>query len=236
MHMESLTVSVVIPAYNEEKSIEDVLSRTEKALEAMNLPYEVIVVDDGSTDKTRFLAERHKVTVLSNGNNHGKAYALRRGFKDISGELVVTMDADGSHRPEDIKCLIEPLMNGADAVIGSRFLNKKDVDSTKKLHILGNKLFNFLIRILTKHYITDSQTGFRAFKKKVLNEIEITCEGYAVETELTIKTLKNGFVVHEQPITFEKRVDGCSHLNPLFDGVKIFKAIIVANMRARKKK
>jgi glycosyltransferase involved in cell wall biosynthesis len=234
--MENLTVSVVIPAYNEEKSIENVISRTEKTLEALNLPYEVIVVDDGSTDKTRFLAERHKVTVLSNGNNHGKAYALRRGLEDINGELVVTMDADGSHRPEEIKCLIEPLMRGADVVMGSRFLNKRDMDSTKKLHILGNKLFNLLIRILTKHYITDSQTGFRAFKRKVLNEVEITCEGYAVETELTVKSLKNGFVVQEQPITFEKRVDGCSHLNPLVDGIKIFKAIIVANIRTKKKK
>jgi glycosyltransferase involved in cell wall biosynthesis len=148
----------------------------------LNLPYEVIVVDDGSTDKTRFLAERHKVTVISNGHNHGKGYALQRGLKNVRGELVITMDADGSHRPEDIKCLIDPLMNGADVVMGSRFTGKHEKDSAKKLHIFENKFFNLLIRILTKQYITDSQTGFRAFKKKVLEEIEITCDGYAVET------------------------------------------------------
>jgi len=234
--MEAFTVSVIIPAYNEEKNIEDILFRTEKALEALNLPYEVVVVDDGSTDKTRFLAQRHKVTVISNGKNHGKGYAIKRGLKDASGELVITMDADGSHKPEDIRRLVEPLMNGADVVMGSRFTCKREKDSTKKLHILGNKLFNLLIRILTKQYITDSQTGFRAFKRKVLEEIEITCDGYAVETELTVKTLKNGYIVREEPVTFEKRKDGCSHINPLCDGIRILKAIIVASVKAREEK
>jgi len=232
--MNNLSVSVVIPAYNEERNIEDILFRTEKALEALNLPYEVVVVDDGSTDKTRFLAQRHKVTVISNGKNHGKGYALKRGLKDVSGELVITMDADGSHRPEDIRRLVEPLMNGADVVMGSRFTSKRERDSTKNLHILGNKLFNLLVRILTKQYITDSQTGFRAFKKKVIEEIEITCDGYAVETELTVKTLKNGYIVHEEPVSFEKRKDGCSHINPLHDGIRILKTIIVTSIQARK--
>jgi len=234
--MNNLGVSVVIPAYNEEKNIEGILFRTEKALEALNLPYEVIVVDDGSTDKTKFLAERHKVIVISNGDNHGKGYALKRGLKDVRGELIVIMDADGSHRPEDIKRLIEPLVNGADVVMGSRFTGKRERDSTKKLHILGNKLFNLLIRILTKQYITDSQTGFRAFKKNVLEEIEITCDGYAVETELTVKTLKNGYIVHEESIIFEKRREGCSHINPLRDGIRILKTIIVTSIQARKEK
>jgi len=234
--MNALTISVVIPAYNEEENIESVLCRTGEALETLNLPYEIIVIDDGSTDKTRFLAEKHKVTVISNGNNHGKGYALKRGLEDARGELVIMMDADGSHRPEDIKCLISPLLNGADVVMGSRFVGKREKDSTKKLHILGNKLFNLLIRILTKQYITDSQTGFRAFKKEVLKEIKITCDGYAVETELTVKTLRNGFVVREEPITYERRKNGCSHINPIRDGIKIFKAMIVASIEARNKK
>jgi len=232
--MDNFTISVVIPAYNEEENIEGILLRTDKALEALNLPYEVIVVDDGSTDKTRFLAEKHKVTVISNGNNQGKGYALKRGLQKVRGGLVITMDADGSHRPEDIKRLVKQLMNGADVVMGSRFLSKLEKDSTKKLHIFGNKLFNLLIRILTKQYITDSQTGFRAFKKKVLEGIEITCNGYAVETELTVKTLKNGCIVREEPITFEKRKKGSSHLNPLSDGFKIFKTIVKASLNARK--
>jgi len=236
MQMGSPSVSVVIPAYNEEKTIDALLFRTEKALEALNLPYELIVIDDGSIDKTRHLAKRHKVTVISNGNNQGKGYAIRRGLQGAGGELVVTMDADGSHRPEDIKCLIAPLMSGADVVVGSRFIGNRGRDSTKKLHIFGNKLFNLLIGILTKRYITDSQTGFRAFKKKVFEEIEITCQGYDVETELTVKTLKNGYIVREEPVTFEKRKNGCSHINPLRDGIRIFKTIIVASLKATKEK
>jgi glycosyltransferase involved in cell wall biosynthesis len=232
--MESLTISVIIPAYNEEKSIENVISRTEKILEALNLPYEVIVVDDGSVDKTRFLAQRHKVTVISNGNNYGKGYALRRGLKDVGGDIVITMDADGSHKPEDIKRLVLPLMNGADAVIGSRFAGKREKDSTKKLHIFGNWLFSLIIRILTKKHITDSQTGFRGFKRKVLEEMQITCDGYDVETELTVKTLKNGYIVREEPIAFEKRMNGCSHVNPLSDGIKILRAIIVSGIAKAK--
>lgn len=227
--MEAFTISVVIPAFNEEKNIEGVLFKTEKVLEDLSLPYEVIVVDDGSTDKTRFLAEKHKVTVIANRHNRGKAYALRRGLRDVHGELVVTMDADGSHRPEDIKCLITPLLNGADAVIGSRFTGEQEKDSTKKLHILGNMMFNLLIKILTKKSVTDSQTGFRAFRRSVLEEMEITSEGYAVETELTVKTLKNGFVVREEPIFFDRRKNGTSHVKPMRDGLRIIKTIIRAN-------
>ncbi|HKZ94584.1 MAG TPA: glycosyltransferase family 2 protein [Candidatus Bathyarchaeia archaeon] len=231
--MAALTVSVIIPAYNEERSIDDVLFRAEKALDALSLPYEVIVVDDGSTDRTRFLAENHKVTVISNGVNYGKGYALRRGLKDATGEVVIMMDADGSHRPEEIKRLIEPLTNGADAVIGSRFASKEGRRSTKKLHVLGNMMFNLLLRVFTGRRITDSQTGFRAFKKRVLEEIQITSDGYAVEIELTVKTLRNGFRVHEEPITFDRRNHGNSHVNPLRDGIRILKTMVQATVKAR---
>jgi glycosyltransferase involved in cell wall biosynthesis len=233
--MASLTLSVLIPAYNEERSIEDILLRAEKALDAINMPYEVIVIDDGSKDKTRFLAERHKVTVISNSVNYGKGYALRRGLKDARGDVVVTMDADGSHRPEEIRRLIEPLMNdeSADAVIGSRFADNGRKDSTKKLHIVGNMMFNLLLRILTGRTITDSQTGFRAFKRSVLDEIQIRSDGYAVETELTVKTLRNGFKVREEPITFDKRNHGSSHVNPLRDGIRILRTIIQATVETR---
>ena len=226
------SISVVIPAYNEEKNIDSVLFETIKELDALKLPYEVIVVDDGSHDKTRLLAEKHKVTVLSNGNNYGKGRALRRGFKDIHGQIVITMDADGSHKPREIGRLVAPLMNGADVVMGSRFINRSQRDSTKKLHILGNKSFNLLIRILTGQIITDSQTGFRAFKRKVLEGIEITCDGYDVETELTMKSVRNGFVVQEESVTCEKRKNGCSHVNPVKDGLKILKTIIKAYLQA----
>jgi glycosyltransferase involved in cell wall biosynthesis len=225
--MESLSVSVIIPAYNEEESIERVLLRTHNALESMGLPYEVILVDDGSTDRTRFLAERQKATILSNGSNRGKGHAVKRGLNSALGDVIVLMDADGSHQPEEIPKLIKPLMNGADIVAGSRFLGIREEDSVKKLHVFGNYLINFLILLLTKKRITDSQSGFRAYKKKVFEEISLTSEGYSIETELTVKTLKNGFVFQEEPIMCEKRRNGSSKLNTVSDGFKIFKTILL---------
>lgn len=230
--MDIPIVSVVIPAYNEEKTIGEILFRTYKTMETLGIPYEILMVDDGSSDRTRLLAERHKVTVLTNGTNTGKGHALRRGFKNSTGNIIITIDADGSHKPEEIPQLLKPLLKGADIVAGSRFLGNLEKDSVKKLHIIGNHLFNLLILLLTRKRITDSQTGFRAFKKKVIQEIKLTSQGYEIETELTMKTLRNGYLIQEEPITCEKRKDGCSHLNPLRDGFKIFKNIIKASTSA----
>lgn len=232
--MSDFTVSIVIPAYNEEKTIGDVLFRTNRIMETLRIPYEIIVVDDGSSDKTSLLAERHKATIISNGTNKGKGHALKRGLQKAIGNIIVTMDADGSHPPEEIPKLLKPLLlNSADIVSGSRFLGNREKGSIKKLHVVGNYFFNLLILLLTKKRVTDSQTGFRAFKKKIIQEIEITSKGYEIETELTVKTLKNGYLFREAPITCEKRKDGCSHLNPLRDGLKIFKNILKAGIYAR---
>lgn len=231
--MENFYVSVIIPAYNEEKTIEGVLHRTNKAMENLGLPYEIIVVDDGSIDETSKLAERCKVTILNYGANKGKGYALRKGIQKATGNVIVTMDADGSHRPEEIKQLLMPLLNGADIVAGSRFLGEREYGSIRKLNILGNNIFNILILLLTGRQITDSQTGFRALKKEIFQKIELTSEGYQIETELTVKTLRNGYKIHEEPVTCEKRKNGGSHLNPLSDGFKIFKAILKMSLDVR---
>lgn len=224
------TISVIVPAFNEEKTIEEVLIKTHLTLESLQFPYEVIVVDDGSTDRTREIASKYKATVLSNGKNRGKGYALKRGFQNAQGDIIITIDADGSHSPEDIKTLLTPILNGADVVLGSRFKDGNGKNSTKKLHLFGNGMINLLIRILTKKHITDSQSGFRAYKRKILKEIQMSSEGYEVETELTVKTLKNGNILYEVPISSRKRKNGCSHLNPLSDGITILKTIILASI------
>jgi len=232
--MNNSIVSVVIPAYNEEENIGNLLLRTNATLETIGVPYEIIVVDDGSVDETGLTAMKYKATVLSNGNNRGKGYALKKGMRNANGSVLITMDADGSHQPEDIPKLLVPLLNGADIVLGSRFIGKQEQYSTKKLHVFGNKLFNLLILLLTRRRITDSQTGFRAYKKKIIEEIEITSNGYEVDTELIVKTLKNGYMVHEESITSERRKKGSSYLNPLRDGIKIFKTIVMASINSRK--
>jgi glycosyltransferase involved in cell wall biosynthesis len=223
--MQQLVVSVVIPAYNEEKTIGDVISETISSMDGLGLPYEIIVVDDGSTDNTKRIASRYKAMVLSNGRNRGKGYALRKGFLQAQGDIIVTMDADGAHRPKEISDLINPLFNGVDITAGSRFLGHGK-DSIKKLHKFGNFMFNFTITVLTGKRVTDSQSGFRAFKRGVLESFSLESLGYSIETELTVKGLKNGFVFQEMPITCKKRKYDVSKLRAFADGKKILKTIL----------
>lgn len=219
-------VSILIPAFNEQENIGDVLAKTYETVESNAFPYEIIVVDDGSTDRTRELAYQHKVTVLTNGTNKGKGVALRRGFAHAQGEIVVTMDADGSHDPEDIPRLLLPILNGATLALGARFASEEGKRSTTKLNIFGNGLINLSIRLLTGKRITDSQSGFRAIRRSFLSELNLTSDGYEVETEVLVKALMNGNVVEEVPLRISKRKNGHSHLNPLGDGIKIMRTMV----------
>jgi len=228
--MPSTVVSVVIPAYNEEKTIGNVIEETIQIMDSLGLPYEIIVVDDGSTDRTKEEASRYKATVLSNGRNRGKGYALRKGFQHAQGDIIVTIDADGSHKPKEIPDLINPLFNGADIVAGSRFLGDGR-NHTSKLHILGNHLINMTIMVLTRKIITDSQTGLRAFKKEFLQKISLESYGYEIETEITVKSLKNGFKLKEVPVSCEKRRYSISKLRILSDGFKILKTILKSSVK-----
>ncbi len=221
-------ISVVIPAFNEERNIAGIITQTEEALQAFNLPYEVIVVDDGSKDNTRHCASNNRAQLISYFTNRGKGYAVRTGLAKARGQILVTLDADGSHRPDEIPKLVRPLLHGVDVVIGSRFLSSNG-KVTSRLHTLGNHLFNLLILLFTQKKITDSQTGFRAFKRQALRGIGLFSNGYEIESELTVKTLKNGFKVQEEPISCDPRKSGYSKLSPLKDGLTILKTILKAN-------
>jgi glycosyltransferase involved in cell wall biosynthesis len=222
-------VSVIIPAYNEAENIAKILALTEATLESLSFPFEVIVVDDGSCDHTNECASNNGAKLISYRRNRGKGYALRRGLSVAKGQIIVTLDADGSHKPEEIPNLVRPLLHGFDVVSGSRFLKTHGKEVTTKLNTLGNRVFNVLILILTKKRITDSQTGFRAFKRKTLEGIRLYSNGYEIESELTIRTLRNGFKVREEAISCDPRNSGRSKLRPLRDGFTILKAIVKAS-------
>jgi glycosyltransferase involved in cell wall biosynthesis len=226
--MQSPTVSVIIPAYNEEKTVGNVISGTFSVMRHLGLPFEVIVVDDGSIDNTRKVALTHNARVLSNGRNRGKGYALRRALLHAKGDIIITIDADGAHRPVDIATLVFPLLNGVDITAGSRFLGHKK-GFTSRINLIGNVLFNTAIAVLTGKQVTDSQTGFRGFKRKVLRGIRLESSGYDIETEITVKGLKNGFRFVEVPITCSSRNCGHSKLKILPDGFRIFKTMLRAN-------
>lgn len=225
--MQRSVISVVIPAYNEEETIGTILADAISVMDNLGMPYEIIVVDDGSTDNTRRVASNYKVEVLFNGRNRGKGYALRKGFQQAQGDIIVTIDADGAHSPKEIPELIQPLFNGVDIVAGSRFLFRR-TDCTPKLNQLGNFLFNITIMALTRKLVTDSQSGFRAFKREVLRETSLESMGYEIETEITVKGLKNGFTFQEKPIGCSRRKHSTSKIRVFSDGMRIFKTILKA--------
>lgn len=228
--MEEPFISVVIPAFNEEQNIGFVLTNVHKILKETNLPYEIIVVNDGSTDRTAEVVKEHNVFLVNHRRNSGKGNALKTGFVMARGKIIVMMDADGSHRPEDIPQLINPLLNGSevDVVIGSRFNDETGRNSTTKLHLIGNKIINAMIFFLTGKYVSDSQTGFRAFRREVLKRLALWSTKFEIESELTVKMLKNGVRVREVPIKCMKRLRGNSKVNSFRDGFEIFKAILKA--------
>ena len=228
MHGAKPFVSIIIPAFNEQKNIGDILKKTCMVAESSSFPFEIIVVDDGSTDLTVDLAKQYEVTVLTGGVNEGKGAALRRGFVHARGEILITMDADGSHDPEDIPNLLLPVLNGATLALGTRFASEEGKRSTTKLNLFGNGLINLSIMLLTAKQVTDSQCGFRAMKQTFLRGLNLVSDRYEVETEVLVKALVKGSPVTEVPLRISKRKNGHSHLNPFGDGFKIMKTVIAS--------
>lgn len=200
-------------------------------MDGIAVPYEIIVVNDGSTDKTGIVASMYKAIVLTNKVNRGKGYSLRRALKVAQGSIIITLDSDGEHKPKEIPDLLEPLHNGADIVAGSRFLGSPS-EVTTKLNVVGNFLFNAAIMTLTGQRVTDSQTGFRAARKDVFEKLNLASDGYEIETEITVKSLVNGFVLKEQPISVERRKYSMSKLKILSDGAKILKTIVKSTFQS----
>jgi glycosyltransferase involved in cell wall biosynthesis len=221
-------VTIVIPAFNEEKTIGQVLTDTARVMDEINVPYEIIVVDDGSTDQTSLVASTYKAITIKNRTNRGKGYSIRRALQYAQGDIIVTMDSDGEHHPKEIPVLIEPLYNGTDIVAGSRFLGASPHSVTTVVRQLGNHLLNFTIILITGNRITDSQTGFRAFKRNIIEALHLESEGYEIETEITIKSLRNGYTFKELPITIKRRAFSTSKLKISYDGAKILKTVLKA--------
>lgn len=224
-------LSVVIPAFNEERTLSEIVQRTQKTLRSLGMPYEIIVMDDGSTDRTAETALQNGVVVISTSQNKGKGYAMRLGIEKTTGSIVITMDADGSHQPEEIPKLLLPILEknpGSPVVIGSRFMGCIEEEAISRMHFIGNKVFTFLIRMFTGTWITDSQSGFRAYKRGVLKKLNIKSERFEIETEMILKVLKAGFSVKEVPITCKRRIYSNSRLQTFRDGFKILKTIFAS--------
>ncbi len=231
MSRAPMLLSIIIPVYNEELTIGNIIDRTRAAVQHMGLESEIIVVDDRSYDRSLEVARRHSDKVLTLKEHLGKGYALRAGFAKAKGDIIVTIDSDGSHWPEELPEVLAPVLaDKADLVIGSRYMNHKRV-AARKLNAFGVHIFNYLIDILTGVNITDSQSGYRAMKREVLARQKLKSGEYEIESEMLVKTAKAGFRVSEVPITFEQRTYGRSGVDPMIDGSKILLSIVMAFLR-----
>lgn len=207
--MES-ALSVIIPCHNESFHIGPLIFEINKALLAFSKEYEIIVVDDCSDDMTGEIARFHGAKVISNrARSHmGKGFALRTAFEHASGEFIVTIDAEGMHDPGEIVKLISPILREeADLVIGSRFSKYARIRpyAITRWKRTANYLINLLIRIITGAKFSDSQSGFRAYRRKVLENLQIFSKGYEIETEILYKSMRAGYTCKEVPITLRPR-------------------------------
>ena len=211
-----MKIVIGIPAYNEEKNIAAILIKLKK------ISQHIIVCDDGSNDLTSKIAEGLGAIVIRHEKNLGYGAAIKTIFlkaQEINADVLITFDADGQHRIEDIEKVIEPIKsNMADVVIGSRFLNNnQDIPKYRKI---GIKAITELTNIVGGTKITDSQSGFRAYNKKILENIKPTETGMGISTEILIKTQKAGFRILEVPITISYEGETSTH-NPVSHGSSV---------------
>jgi len=219
MHNPEVMILILIgiPAFNEEKKIASIIAKlTQKG-------YSVLVCNDGSTDLTGPISEKMGAVVVNHSKNLGYGAGIRSIFlkaKELNCDALVTFDADGQHRVDDIEKVLEPILkNQADIVIGSRFLNKEN-SSIPNYRKFGIKTITKLTNVSTDQKITDSQSGFRAYNKKVVNEIVPSDYGMGVSTEILIKASKSAFRIAEVPITVLYDEDTSTY-HPVSHGVSV---------------
>ena len=202
-----MRISIVIPVFNERATLPAVLENVGRVA----LDKEILIVDDGSTDGTReYLKDMAQhpgegVRVLFHDRNRGKGAALRTGFREVAGDIVIIQDADLEYDPQDYPALLKPILDGrADVVYGSRFLGGPH----RVLffwHYVGNKILTLISNMLTNLNLSDMETCYKVFRSEVIKKLTFTSDGFAIEAEMTVKIARAGYRVYETPISYSGR-------------------------------
>ncbi|CAI2719401.1 glycosyltransferase family 2 protein [Nitrospina watsonii] len=200
-----MKISVVIPVYNEQNTVRQLIDRVQAT------PYdkEIVLVDDYSTDGTRDILKEYETKdgflVVYHDKNRGKGAALRTGFKNLTGDVIIVQDADLEYDPAEYGVLLGPILDGrADVVYGSRFLSGPH----RVLffwHYVGNKVLTTLSNMFTNLNLTDMETCYKVFTRKVLDSLTLKCDRFGFEPEFTSKIARKNFRIYEVPISYSGR-------------------------------
>ena len=202
-----MKLSIVMPVFNERTTLPAVLEK----VASVSFDKEIVIVDDGSTDGTREYLQKiaqdpgEGIRVFFHDRNRGKGAALRTGFREVQGDLVIIQDADLEYDPKDYPDLLDPILDGrADVVYGSRFLGGPH----RVLffwHYVGNKLLTLISNMLTNLNLSDMETCYKVFRSEVIKNLTFSSDGFDIEAEITVKIAKAGYRVYETPISYSGR-------------------------------
>ena len=225
-----MKLSVIIPAYQEEKTISTILKKVKK-VDLGRLKKEIIVVDDGSTDGTYKEASKFNgIKAIRMNKNQGKGAALRTGFESATGDIVLIQDADLEYDPNEYPKLLEPILSGkADVVYGSRFMGGEPHRVLYFWHYAGNKFLTLCSNIFTNLNLTDMETCYKVFKKSVIDELTITENRFGFEPEITAKVAKLHCRVYEVGISYSGRTYNEGKKIGWRDGVRALVCIVKYN-------
>jgi glycosyltransferase involved in cell wall biosynthesis len=233
--MKQKTLTIIVPAFNEEKTVKELVKRVTLA-NVNGLKKEIIIVNDGSTDKTKqeitkAARKRKNIKVINKRKNEGKGSAIRSAIKKGTGDIYVIQDADLEYNPDEYQLLLEPILSkDADVVFGSRFVTTQPRRVLYYWHSLGNKFLTTVSNIFTDLNLTDMETCYKMFTKEVAKKINIKEERFGFEPEFTSKIAKNNFKIYEVGISYSGRNYNEGKKINWLDGVWAFWCIIKYNL------
>lgn len=220
-----MKISIIIPVYNEEKTIKKVVEKVKKS-NTLKLKKEIIIIDDGSTDKSKSIIQKIKgVKKIFHKKNKGKGAAVINGIKKSTGNIILIQDADLEYDPENYEKLLKPFNDKKIQVVyGVRF--NKNIPTKIIVHTIGNLILNALTSAIYLSKISDMETGYKIFRKNAVKKMNLKAKGFEFEPEITGKILKKGLKITEIPITFNPRSFSEGKKINWKDGVKALKMLI----------